>query len=839
MTLRVSASETFSLGPVLASTERGEAVVSASPASIRRIFGDLHAREYLSLLQENDPTLRAEGFLALASQLERQTRPDLALQLYGAVLELPAGAALHRLAQERLQILQGHGPLIPRIESLGRRFVAQATDYRMIAAFGFGAWVAGLSRLSAGAWLANCEAGFLTRGFAARWASGAIAYAAEVPAFVGARRLFSGASLQAQEQIGLSDELASAALFLGVLRITGSVGAAIGRRWRPETWQRMAWSGTVGLGGVYLAHRLEESVGLRPSRDEATRWIDSADTWLQMQVGARLMQGLGGLSESHARFEILNRHALATSIATSSTIDSAGEFLEAASLPTAYLNREIVPPSRSLAAEPQMQRLARAWVLLDPSSLTDILTQVHRIGAQIGNIPGFVDVLERMRPTDSRRLTISLRRLRHMVEHSRPIGARGNYLEWLARWGVTEAVRQDKLEPIEQMLQVLYDGSDLASFERLLEPLFPQYRMRPMTISAMRRALKNFVPLHHRIRFLPLGTPARDLLNQAHEHIKALDRQDPLHMDLSHFVELLQRNAQEKNSVLPEIERAMASVPQSPLSYMRLFRIYRILAREYNVYPKYRELAGEGLRLVGFERRLRNPTAAEEVDGSQANGFYDEPEMAQMLADFYRSMWKYVDGASSFKSMRRREEIFQRILPEPGPLTVKNAYDIFRALGDPISVELADSLSRGQVELEISESSAFEAEVDRWISGNRSRYINGVFVPGEKTGGRDLILIRQIEDFSPQGFYREAFHRLGYIVHEHEHFRHQVPGTHRGFLEITRQEMRSCHREFQWLGEHGEPAWVHSPSTEAASGWAMHLRSLVEQWNFRYSDPND
>ncbi len=837
MTLRAAAPGTLSFGrPIAPSAPVGADAVVPSPSLLRALMGAENAREFSDILRENRPAFRAEAFLALAARLEREGRVEAAAELYGAVLAMPGIDAQLPLARQRFDALQGQGPLRPRLESLGRRFVAQATDPRMIAAFGVASWVAGMTRLGVGAWLASRGAGLLTRGLGARLAGGTAGYVAEVPAFVGARRLLSHFSRsEGAHEPGLGEELASAAIFLGVLQMSGFAGGALGRRWAKAPLPRGAWNAAASLGGVYLGHRLEEAAGLRPARDEASRWVDTADTWLQMQVGGRMMHGLGGTAGARARYELLLRHGLETALSPRPGLAASARFLEGSAPAAAYSFREMIGAEVPPLIEPALQRLSQSWGRVAGK---DSLHQVRVLGQEYGDLDRLVEAFELLRPEDSRRLNISLRRLRHMVQHARPIGARGSYLEWLTRWGFTESVRRKDAATLQGVLDAIHDGMELTTFERLLQPLFPQYRMQPMTIGAMRRALQNFKPVHRAINILPMGAPARDLLHRTVLHLQAMDRQDPLYMEMDQFLEALARTVREKDSLLPDIERAMAPIPLSPLPYMRLFRIYRVMAREFDVYTKYRELTGEGLSLIGMRSRMDQPAALEEVDGTQHNGFYDEPEMAEMFANFNRLFWKFIDGHTVANAAARRRDIFRRHLPQPRPLAVSDALRILRELGDPVSLSVVDSVVNWQVRLEFLSRDEFEAEVTPYV-GERARSMIGVFMPRHITGQPDRILIKQIENFSEPSFHDAAFFRIGFVVHEHEHFLHTVPGVRRSRLEIARQEMRACHREFEWLAEHGESAWVHYISAEGAAGWAMQLRSVNEAWNFKYTDPND
>lgn len=277
-------------------------------------------REALSLLREEDPELLAAAWLGLARRQQAAGRLDAAAAAY-QLLAAGTGSSAHA-ARRELDAVLGRGAVGARAEFLLSQFAEQASDPGMLggmmvaSAVFQGVRFVGLSRL-----LARPEAHWLTRGPGARFAASALGFTAEVPAFlfaskgihhaIGHRQDWSPSTL-GREGLGLGVTL----LFLkgfgaagrgGVRALDGFAPGAVPSR----AWVRIpaaAIPQTATLAGVYLGHRAEAALGLRPHVDGATALTDSLVFLLQLQVGGKLSQAVTGpkLAAGLRRLEILS-----------------------------------------------------------------------------------------------------------------------------------------------------------------------------------------------------------------------------------------------------------------------------------------------------------------------------------------------------------------------------------------------------------------------------------------------------------------------------------------------------------------------------------------------------
>ncbi|MFO1464171.1 MAG: class I SAM-dependent methyltransferase [bacterium] len=254
-------------------------------------------KERRSLERESDPELRAQGYLRLAERLERDEDFATAAELY-ALVSRDAPAAPARLARERLEVLQGGGGFGRRLEFAMRRISKDATDPRVILPMFAASTVSGIVKacsygrlLGAGPW-------------GARFASGALGFAAEVPTFVGSARLLRGWNGETVAN-GVGHDLASAGLSLASLKLFGMAGD------RLSGALRLNLSPITMVLGLDGAQYLEERCGLRPAQDHGSRLAEALSSGLALGLGARLARGLLGPRFAALQYEMEMRSSAA------------------------------------------------------------------------------------------------------------------------------------------------------------------------------------------------------------------------------------------------------------------------------------------------------------------------------------------------------------------------------------------------------------------------------------------------------------------------------------------------------------------------------------------------
>jgi tetratricopeptide (TPR) repeat protein len=271
--------------------------------------------ELLALSRERDAELLGEGLLSLAGRLERAGGEGKAELVYEAALGLDSSSSLSfgSRAQDRLAALRGGGSFGARFEVQARHFFQEVSDPALIAGMGAAGLVANGLRLGVLSRLASRPAGWLTRGFGARFSAGAVSLAFEAPAFTAAVHGANAVLGRPQELSfnGLGRELASGYLLLGALRFSGGVHRTLA--------QRFAGAGTLtpaqrfGLslleqggtfGAILASHRAEQSLGLRPAVAGDAMAFDALATLLQFRVGSRLADQAFGPRYQNAMREI-------------------------------------------------------------------------------------------------------------------------------------------------------------------------------------------------------------------------------------------------------------------------------------------------------------------------------------------------------------------------------------------------------------------------------------------------------------------------------------------------------------------------------------------------------
>lgn len=276
-----------------AAQERREwlAVLHADPAWSRKFA---QSREWLALGEERDPAFFDAALLQFARRLESEGRGDIAAALYGAVAEFAHASEYAPRARSRLEVLRGGSAFGDRAEILLRRFGEETLDPAVLAGFFAGGLAYRLGRAwGLGRLVASPASSLLSHAFLRRSAAATIGFSFEVPAFVLAAR---GASALlgrpgALDGSGLGRELASAAAVLGPMKLVAAGGTALaGRAFGSSHAMRSAFVGASALGGIFLGHRFEQALGLKPGQAAALTLLDSLVLLLQARVGGGLLE---------------------------------------------------------------------------------------------------------------------------------------------------------------------------------------------------------------------------------------------------------------------------------------------------------------------------------------------------------------------------------------------------------------------------------------------------------------------------------------------------------------------------------------------------------------------
>ncbi|HEX5033402.1 MAG TPA: hypothetical protein VFW62_02880 [bacterium] len=254
-------------------------------------------RELDSLISENDPELFWSALLRWARRLQDHEKLETAAAVYAAVRDSDAEPEVQAKAEKSLAAIEGRGSIGGRVEFLLGRFTKDATNPSTILPMLAGSSVFQLGKgFALSRMLEATKPTWWMRGIHGKLASSAFAYGLEVPAFaLSGRALRSCAS--ANSQPGLGQEMAGAALTLGMLKLAGAasqilMAKALGMT--PAPVVRFAISQGALFAGLGSAHALEESVGIRAKVDGATTVTDILSSMLSLGVGSRLSHRLLG-----------------------------------------------------------------------------------------------------------------------------------------------------------------------------------------------------------------------------------------------------------------------------------------------------------------------------------------------------------------------------------------------------------------------------------------------------------------------------------------------------------------------------------------------------------------
>lgn len=796
------------------------------------VFGEDRA-SWEALGSESDPAVFWAGVLNLTKNLERCGHSSAAWAVHQYAAEATAAspelAVLHRSFSEHRTALAGRGPLnATRLEFMGRRFAVQATDPSMLGAF---AAATGLSQTVRTAGLASLAmrggSAFWTQGLGARALAETLAFAAEVPAFVAAARgldAWIGGSAPAAEGQSWSEALAGAAIFLGAMKITGLIAREIFRvtpvlKNIPEAGRALG-----SIGGVYAGQRLEETLDLRPSRAESDRWIDAADTWLQLMVGGRIAAAWFGAPPA-----MLSRAAadLPASLRISSL-----RFLESeprgARVATAMeeFGDEITSPNLRATAPPLERLILSLGRRLNSQARLD----AEQIGRLTSKPDAFYSLLERSQMQDAPRLQAALSRLRMMLSYTRTGGLRGDYPSWITRLAVDRLAETQDVPRLDVLLNVLYEGRSLPEFERVVGEILPEAVLETGGRRGRLRALGWYFgtnrELHLRIRTLPLSPRARGAL----QHFAARAREN-LGVVLDVFVRFLK----EKPGQAPQVDAVLAHALGSPLGELRVHRLLQVILNHPHLHPKIAELADFDMPLRSWEGRTNYDLEPENLRNTAADAYLNDPVFTEYLTSFYRDLPRYSHVGETQARWERTQSVLEAAVPAARAISEMDVLKALRALGDSSSTRVLESLLNGRTVLRIEDDEPFLREARRFNPEVRGEHLQGFCICTRQGAERDTFYIRQIRYASGAAFHRILFNRLATLIHEFEHHLTpiELPGNK---MSVLREEMIAHLRTIHWRAEHGDPAEA-ADRNQHPLGFGISLRNRVEATDLRHPDP--
>jgi len=278
-------------------------------AELRAPLNPAQTHELEALSRESDDGLWQQELLTFAGRLEKNDQSEAAASLYSLLASQP-GDSVQASAQSRLDALLGKGGFGGRAEVLLGRFANEATDPKVILPMVAGSVVYSLARTTTlGRLAGTATASWYSRGLGARFAAATVGFAAEVPTFALSSRALRhlGSSSGLSQEPGLSQELASAGITLGLMKAFAFAGNRAFEtlhgfdalktdiRWAElMPYSQFAISQGATFAGLLTAHRAEETLGLRAHIDGSTTVTDTLASMLSMGVGAHLGHRLLG-----------------------------------------------------------------------------------------------------------------------------------------------------------------------------------------------------------------------------------------------------------------------------------------------------------------------------------------------------------------------------------------------------------------------------------------------------------------------------------------------------------------------------------------------------------------
>lgn len=259
------------------------------PELLREQFGANFASELAALARIPDPAFFGTSLLNFAQRLQQAGRSEQAALLLARISQVAAlSSDVKTQAGREADALAGRASNGLRAEFLISHLAKEATDYRSIVPMLAGSLAGQAVSTAFLGRMAGSAPAWLTRGAAARALAGLGGLGAELPIFVSASRLLSGAA-----HGSWGEDFQKAALTLGALRVFGAgVPSVLGSN--APSFLKNGAPLLANFGGVAAARILQGQLGLAPRVDGSVLLTDTLAGMLSLTVGAHLGKSLLG-----------------------------------------------------------------------------------------------------------------------------------------------------------------------------------------------------------------------------------------------------------------------------------------------------------------------------------------------------------------------------------------------------------------------------------------------------------------------------------------------------------------------------------------------------------------
>lgn len=775
-------------------------------------------------------TILGNDLFSMAREWERENAA-LAVQFYSlfeqAFAERPRWQVLVRRAAQRRELMSGQAPLIRQIPQLMEQVLETALDPVMIGSFLVAGGVSRVVGIGASRLLASrAPIQYLQRGLGNRAAAGSLAFAAEVPSFVGAthglRMAIHGDSMLSSE-IAWRHEMTGAGLFLGSLKLAGVLSSQILQGFSVQgNWLAFGQAAGTVLG-VHTGHHLEEHFGFRPvGRSEWNRLAETFGTYLQLQAAGRL---LAGINPSHLAVRPISSEAMDRGLRHLMSVRDLANLPANAESPGGFGESSILPSGvRNDLWQALPTRLSQIWNY----SLRGAL---HQIGERAGDVEAWSRLLSQTRLANTAATSDSFFRLRQAMQFTNTRGEQGSYLNWVTRLTLQELVHQGNVQGLEALMGAVYRGSSARKFEKLLAMYLPDLTISQQG-SILRRGREYFDREARVLRSrypINLGTKARGVLYRALQRMETLPLQSDLRVGADQWIGTFYDVLQQQPRLVYPVTRVLEMAVNSPLGYLRVHRLYRIFAHEPGSVFKISELTDTVLRLRDVSERSRYPTNIYKIRNSQMDAYMGDQQLVEYLRSLHRRLPNLLANDQINERGTRRQAILRELWPETRSLTQGDLVSALEHLGDSLSLCVVQAIRAREVAVEILSSADFNDLARRHNGHDQGDSWQAFILYPEKTGGPPTMYLRDIYAVSYPVFINQVFLRLSNMVHEYEHALRPIlrPRTDHSLLT---EEMIAHVRTIDWRAQHGAVDRLELLTQNATQSLAMSLRDQLEAW---------
>lgn len=641
---------------------------------------------------------------------------------------------------------------------------------------------------------------------------------------------------------------------------------------------------------LFAAHRLESAIGLRPPSDLKSSLIDSAAMLLQFHVGGRLLNfATGGLlarslGELQARSRMSQGPRFPEEPLSAGLWSLAGvparrggpeSFAGPLPQPEVVKKFEVEINQMSALGEGRggngflsrrlLQRLSQNFGVAesDPrlkaivenyeatpfyyqaeqarSTYYDMLSRNQMIGANL-MLNGEVSPIDLMRNA-----SMIFRRAMEMNPFR---GGSGSFYDYTTQVAFEQSLQSPKVPAFEALVYTLTADPKQTSLESYFSNNQLHYPFDRQSLGAGRVPMDAAEWLH-RLEEFPVSEHVRFWLS---EYLLSYNRglfAKPFR-DPSYNYYHVSKNGQYQRSIVQAddvfgalrrifaepknreiwqrgLEELVSKAERSPVPLLYFDRFFKLLGAG-DIQEKISELlSGNEFHLLEIWQMINQ---AMPIDGTIYTGYVADPVLSEKFRNFYRALPQLIHPVNSQTRLAEYRIKASELLGGRENFGREQILELLYHRPTLRAAEARQSILNGELGLEVLDRHGMAALMAPFRRGQPiTKLHDALYIPASRSpNGRPFIAILQLDpSLSREDKVARAAYLAAYAVHEYDHHRHAGELNFGQRSQRLKAELRAWLEENLYLLTQGEKAVWEESEIVSPQGFALYLRSLIEQ----------